>query len=60
VIAQLQEENRQMKKGIEEHLDSCEEALENNKNMVKISLPYIDKLRICIGRIENFKKKIEH
>jgi hypothetical protein len=36
---QLREENRQMKTRIEEHLDSCEEALGNNKSMVKRSLP---------------------
>jgi precorrin-2 methylase len=39
VIVQLREENKQMKRKIAEHLDLCEGALENNKRMVKRSLP---------------------
>jgi hypothetical protein len=39
VIVQRREENRQIKIKIEEDLDLCEGALENNKRMVKRSLP---------------------
>jgi hypothetical protein len=39
VIVQLREENKKMKRKIAEHLDLCEEALENRKRMVKRSLP---------------------
>jgi hypothetical protein len=38
-IVQLMEEKKQMKRKIKKHLDMCEEALENNKKMVKRYLP---------------------
>jgi len=47
-IAKLKEENRQMKEKIAEHLDPCEESLENRKRMVKIYLPLHKQMKnIC-------------
>ena len=38
-IVEMRGKNRKMKERIEEHLDLCQEALENRKIMVKRSLP---------------------
>jgi hypothetical protein len=57
MIVQLREENIQMKIKITEHLDLCEEALENNKRMVNRSLPLHKQVKILYRQNRTLKAK---
>jgi hypothetical protein len=56
-IVKLREENRQMKEKIAEHLDLCEEALENRKIMVKRYLPLHKQMKNIYKKNRTLKTK---
>jgi hypothetical protein len=56
-ILQLREENMKMKRKIAKHLDLCEEALENNKRMVKRSLPLHKQMKNLYRQNRTLKAK---
>jgi hypothetical protein len=53
----MREKNRKMKERIEEHLDLCQEALDNRKIMVKMSLPLRKKMKNLYKKNRALKTK---
>jgi hypothetical protein len=53
----LREENREIKRKIVEHLDLCEEALENRKRMIKRYLLLQKQIKNVYRKNRTLKKK---